>query len=149
MMTEVIGIRSRAPKTQSKSGSLLKEKFGADEETLLQVCAKWRASRAQQEKNWAEHSLATGWGTLDDMSVHLDLSPMDQMKGCEDYFSGTEPRTMLGARELLKICVTILAHEDKESPLSDGPLVDIIHNVVASLEWCDADMLIGKKAVQS
>ena len=33
---------------------------------MLRMCAEWRAQRAQQEKNWAAHDVASGWGYLED-----------------------------------------------------------------------------------
>ena len=46
-------------------------------------CAGWRAARAQQEKNWAEFDLATGWGYLNDRAMKLDMAPLDRMQGIE------------------------------------------------------------------
>jgi hypothetical protein len=121
-----------------------KSKFGFDE-GFLKFCADWRAARAQQQKNWAEHEAATMWGTLPDEHINLDTKPLTHMKELEDILGEIEPGTMLLARELLGIAITILAHENRESYLAQGPLLDILRNVVHSLEYCKAEMRIGKK----
>jgi hypothetical protein len=121
-----------------------KSKFGNDE-PYLKFCAEWRAARAQQEKNWAEHEAATMWGTLPDAHLDLDTKPLTHMKELEDILGEVEPRTMLLARELLGIAITILAHENRESYLAQGPLLDILRNVVQSLEYCKGEMRFGKK----
>ena len=50
------------------------------------------------------------WGTLQDIiPLELDLSPLERMKVLENLFAEIgKPRTMLLARELLGVCVTIL-----------------------------------------
>jgi hypothetical protein len=57
-----------------------------------------------------------------------------------------KPRTMLLARELLGVCITILAHEDPEGTLAEGPVLEIVRNVVEALEHCKAEMRIGPKS---
>jgi hypothetical protein len=46
---------------------------------------------------------------------------------------------MLLARELLGVCVTILA-QDPESTFAQGPVLEILRT---SLDWCQVDMKIG------
>jgi len=127
-----------------------KSKFGNDE-WLLKLCAEWRAARAQQQKNWAEHKAATMWGTLpDDHSPELDLSPLERVKEIENLLAEIgKPQTMLLARELLGVCVTILAHayEDRESAFAQGPVLEILRNVLDSFQWCEADMQIGPETL--
>ena len=52
---------------------------------------------------------------------------------------------MLLARELLGVCVTILAYvcEDPECTIAQGPVLKILRNVLPSLDWCEVDMKIG------
>ena len=125
-----------------------KSKFGHDE-TYLKWCAEWRMARAQQQKNWAEHEAATMWGTLPDKDIELDMEPLSRMHELEYILAMQKPHTMLLALELLGICITILAHEDPKATLAEGPVLDIIRNVVHSLEYCKNEMRIGKKTVQS
>ena len=68
------------------------------------------------------------------------------MKHLEGLLSGYRPRTLLLAQEMLRICVTILAHqkEDPKSTLAKGPVLKIIRNVLSSLGWLDAEMAIGE-----
>jgi hypothetical protein len=60
-----------------------------------------------------------------------------------------QPQTMLLARELLRMAVTILAYSGEdpnpESALGNGPVLEIVRNVLASLEDCKAEMRIGPK----
>lgn len=62
-MSEIIPFGQTANRLTDKKkpskgkADTLKSRFG-DDEYLLKWCAEWRAARAQQEKNWAEHSLA-------------------------------------------------------------------------------------------
>ncbi len=55
---------------------------------------------------------------------------------------------MLLARELLGVCVTILAYayEDPESTVAQGPVLKILRNVLDSLDCCEAKTKIGPGA---
>jgi hypothetical protein len=119
----------------------------ADDDFLLRQCAEWRAARAQQQKNWAEHEAATMWGTLPDAYIKLDLEPLDRMKEIEGLLATDVgvPRTMLGARQMLGMAVTILAYEDPKGTLAEGPVLEIVRNVVGALEHCKSEMCIGPK----
>ena len=139
-MSDVLDFKQSEPPT-------LKDKFG-DDDWVLKACAEWRASRAQMQKNWAEHDLANGWGTLPDAHIKLDSDPLERMQRHEELLSMAKPRTMLLACELLGICVTILAYEgeDPEGTLAQGPVLEIVRNVISSLECCDSEMRIGPDA---
>lgn len=146
-MSDVVPFkRPPAPASALKTSTTLKDHFGNDD-WMLRMCAEWRAARAQQQKNWAEHELATGWGHLPDKG-DLDLTPLQRMDYLEDHLSQWEPRTILLARELLGMCITILAYknEDPKSVLAEGPVLEILRNVVASLEDLSGDMPIGRAA---
>jgi hypothetical protein len=56
---------------------------------------------------------------------------------------------MLLARQLLRMAVTILAYSgedpDPDNTLGNGPVLEIVRNVLASLEHCKAEMRIGPK----
>ena len=68
----------------------LKDKFG-DDDWVLRMCADWRAERAQMQKNWAEHNLANGWGTLPDPHTKLDSDPLERMQRLEELLSMAKP----------------------------------------------------------
>jgi hypothetical protein len=116
----------------------LSTKFGRDE-TLLKKCAEWHVARAQQQINWAKHHHATGYGTLSSKEAELDLEPLENMQEAQEYLAIMKPRTVQGARELLEICRTILSHPADEHGerhvFSEGPVVEIIGNVLGSLGW--------------
>ena len=87
------------------------------------------------------------WGRLPDAHIKLDLEPLHRMYELEYQLAMAEPRTVLLARELLGIAVTILAYagEDPEGTLAQGPLLDLVRNVVKSLDYCKGEMRIGPK----
>jgi hypothetical protein len=146
-MSDVISFEEIAQSAkQARQVTTLKDRFG-DDEYLLKWCAEWRAARAQQQKNWAEHELANGWGTLPDSHLNLDLEPLQRMQELESLLAEAKPRTILLARELLGIAITILAHEgeDPDSVLAHGPVLDIVRNVGSSLEWLTAETRLGPK----
>ena len=137
-MSEVIELKPRGSDPKKPAPP----KF--EGEYLLKLCAEWRIARAQLQKNWAEHQLATMWGLSDDADIELDLEPLSRMKEIEGHLAEIgEPRTMLGARELLGVAVTILAHEDPESRLAEGPVLEIVRNIIKSLEWCKGEIHLG------
>lgn len=136
--------RTAPPK---KPVETLDARFGNDA-WILKMCADWRAARAQMLKNLAEYELANGWGTLPDAHINLDKKPLQQMEELEGLIVMCKPRTALLAREMLGICITILAYENPEETLGRGPVLEIIRNVVSSLDFLKADMRIGPKREQ-
>jgi hypothetical protein len=144
-MSDVVDFKP-PPKGPPKEPTL-KDKFGEMDAYYLKWCAEWRAARAQMQKNWAEHDLAAGWGTLSDVGIKLDSDPLDRMKELEWHLGQAKPQTMLLARELLRMAVTILAYtgENPDSTLGNGPVLEIVRNVLVSLEDCKAEMRIGPK----
>ncbi|HEU0040279.1 MAG TPA: hypothetical protein VFR76_13505 [Verrucomicrobiae bacterium] len=145
-MSDVVPFERPAPPTEPpKPAPTLKDRFGNDA-WPLEMVAEWRARRAQMQKNWALHEFADGWGYLS--SHDLDQEPLHRMQTIESHISICEPRTVLLARELLRMCVTILAHgnEDPESVLAQGPVLEIVRNVITSLEAMHGDMPIGDAA---
>lgn len=147
-MTDVVPFeRPATPGARPKKSPALSDRFGEDD-WILKMCAEWRSCRAQQQKNWAEHELATGWGHLPDAGVTLDFEPLNRMHQVEHHLARAEPRTVLLARELLGMCVTILAHqyEDPEHTLAQGPVLEIVQNVIKSLDAIKSDTPIGDAA---
>jgi hypothetical protein len=145
-MNDVVDFKRPKPPAQPPKIPTLKDNFG-DDDWILKMCAEWRAARAQMQKNWAEHDLANGWGTLPDARIKLDSEPLERMHELEWHLSSAKPQTMLLARELLGMCVTILAYEgeDPEGTLAQGPVLEIIRNVISSLNHQKATMRIRPK----
>jgi len=137
-MSDVLDFKQSEPPT-------LKDKFG-DDDWVLKACAEWRASRAQMQKNWAEHDLANGWGTLPDAHIKLDSDPLERMQRFEELLSIAKPRTMLLACELLGICATILAYEGearKERSLKVRCLRSFatwLRRLSAKIQKCELDL---------
>jgi len=69
-MSDVVDFKHPGPPKEPT----LKDKFGYDADFLKWI-AEWRAARAQMQKNWAEHDLAAGWGTLRTDGIKLDQKP--------------------------------------------------------------------------
>jgi hypothetical protein len=115
-----------------------------EDEWVLTWCGEWRAARAQQQKNWAEHNIATMWGTLPDADIKLDTNPLARMHELEGRLANMVPDTLQCAREMLGIAVTILAHaeEDPEATLAQGPVLYLVRNVVEALNELDGTMLL-------
>lgn len=124
--------------------------FGENDLLGLRLCADWRIARYKQQINWTEHDLASIWGTSS-TDASADTDPLKRMKEIEGYLAEEVPNVMLHARELLNVCITFLAHahEDPDSRLADGPVLEILRNVTLSLDYCDGDMIIGKKRGKS
>jgi len=114
-----------------------------EDAAILKMTADWRTARAQQQKNWAEHDLATMWGNAE--WIRVDLEPLDYMQKLEARLAQCKPRTMLCAGELLRMAVTILSHEDRDSVLGQGPAREVVCNVMHALEYLPGDMRVGPK----
>ena len=63
------------------------------------------------------------------------------MSDVEDWLGRVKPRTALLATELLRIVLTILVHREEDpdprATLSTGPVLEIIRNVIESLQQLD------------
>jgi len=132
--------------TQFPARAHLKAKYGHDR-SWLEMCAKWRMLRAQQQINWAKHELETGWDSFPDADdVELDTDPLFQMKDIENTLATITPRTALLAQELLGICVTILSHDDQASVLGEGPILEIVKNVKDAIDWLPSETKLTAEA---
>jgi len=120
--------------------------FG-DDASYLRFISQWRVARAQQQKNWAEHDLAA-WVNSAQLA-QPDLSPLERMRELECHLAQVRPQTMLLAYELLGMCATILAYEHPEDKLADGPVLDIVRNVMWSLGTYQPEERIGPETPTS
>jgi hypothetical protein len=145
-MSDIIQFDRPAPPTAPPKPETLRTHFA--DAYLLEMTAVWRASRAQMQKNWACHEIATGYGWLDDR-IKLDREPLETMLTMESRLAECEPRTMLAAREMLRMCVTILAMqvEDPQHTMAQGPILEIIRNVLTSLDAVKSDLPVGNAAL--
>jgi hypothetical protein len=89
------------------------------------------------------------FGMRPNRDTPLDTSPLDKMKDLEWHIGEMKPRKMLLARELLEVAITILAYRTQDpnpqSYLGNGPVLEILHNVRDSLDWCKPEMPIGPR----
>jgi hypothetical protein len=116
----------------------LKSKLGYDA-YYLEWCTSWHICRAQQQINWAKHEFATGWDVLPSEGINLSTEPLHEMKEIERRLASVTPKTPICARELLWICITILSYPEPEDNLGEGPVLEIIKNVKAALEWLPSE----------
>ena len=123
-----------------------------EDDWFLKWIAEWRLMRYRQEIAWTEHNWRTRWGTRDDRDIPLvDTESLDRMRApadcdrmseLQERFMMFEPRSALAARELLGV---VLAY-DKRDPgatLAQGPLLEIVRNVMKALGWLKWDTYIG------
>jgi len=136
------------PAGHEKRPTTLRSKFG-DDGSYLEWCATWRVLRARQQINWAKHELATGWNTLPDEGIELSCDPLHRMKEIEQHLAKITPKTSILAQEMLGICITILSHPAPEEALGQGPVLEIVKNVKAALEWLPAEMRFQKAGVDN
>ena len=117
-----------------------------EDDWFLKWIAEWRLMRYRQEIAWTEHNWRTRWGTRDDRDIPpVDTESLDRMSELQERFMMFEPRSALAARELLGVAVEILAY-DKRDPgatLAQGPLLEIVRNVMKALGWLKWDTYIG------
>lgn len=98
----------------------------------LGYCAEWHVARAEQQLHWAQGDLESGWDT----HPNLDLSALERMKDLEEMLIDWVPRTTIGVRKLVEICLAIQAHAAIESPddhFGRGPVIDYLKNIRKAL----------------
>ena len=117
-----------------------KQNFG-DDEFLIKACADWHVARAKQQLIWAENGAATMFGSRGCQGV--DTEPLERMRKLHDVLAQAQPRTLFLAQQLLSVVATILAHEDREAFMAQGPLLAIVRNVEKALDYCDPQTKIG------
>src|SRR5262245_44092377 len=90
------------------------------DDSILRACARWRLYRATQQMEWARNALQN---LCDGSEPYADLSALDRMQAAEHFLSMSQPETTLGAREMLRVVLTILAHrvEAPETYMAEGP----------------------------
>jgi len=117
------------------------------EDYMLGLCAEWHGARAQQMKHWAEQDRVNLFGTKPD-AVEINLSWLERMQEIEGYLIDVRPRTVRLAREMLRICLVTVAHEqvDPGSSLAKGPIAEILRNVLWSMDWKQDMRLVPKRA---
>jgi hypothetical protein len=115
---------------------------------LLRSIARWRIARAEAQLAWAKQDEASLF-LLHDVrakGVYEALDAMDE--ACQTVIKCCgKPSTVRGARALLSMAQDILLHQREGTevhPLSEGPVLEIIQKVSASLEWEDYDQPIGE-----
>jgi hypothetical protein len=145
-MSEVL--KFKRPSPPNGQPPTLDDIFG-DDASYLRFVGQWRAARAQQQKNWAEHDVAAGRGTLPSAQLaRPDLSPLERMRELERHLAEVKPHTMLLVYELLGMCATILAYEHPKDELARGPVLDIVRNVMSSLGSCKPEMRIRRASAE-
>jgi hypothetical protein len=118
--------------------------FGEVEGGYLKMCAEWHLVRAQQRVNWAQGDLRSAWDR--GHYGELDLGPLERMKEIEGHLGNFEPRTMMGVRQLIEICLAIQNHSAVEGPnavFGHGPVVNYLKNIREALISAPAERQIA------
>ena len=97
-----------------------------EDNSVLELCAEWRIARATMQIIWAKDEVCPP--TIG-IPGGRDFEPLNRMHEIEHHLSRSEPHTLLCARELLGVAVTMLTHSDRESTLAQGPVLEIVRNV--------------------
>jgi hypothetical protein len=121
----------------------------SEDDWLLRLITEWRIMRHQQQIAWAEHNLLIRWGNKPDRNIpHVDTKCLQRMNEIEGLLSEFTPRTALGACQLLRVAVEILAYEgiDPEATLASGPILQIVRNVTDALGWLCPDLPLSAEA---
>ena len=88
---------------------------------------------------WARAKVKSCMGTIDTMPDEYVTDAVASMQYLEGLLSGWEPTTTYGAQALLEVAVEILAKRqvDPQHTLSNGPVLEIMANVMHALEHGD------------
>lgn len=108
---------------------------------LLEMIGDWRIHRAQQTLVWAQNEQRESLG---DTSYEVDTNELGMMKTLEDLIGAAEPKSMRAVVKMLGVAHTILSHEDPKAYMADGPVVEILRNVIEALEYCDSGEPVGQ-----
>lgn len=142
-MNNVVDLRGVLPAPPAPT---LESIFGQTDALGLKLCAQWRMARAQQQELWAAGDIADGYGNLPSTDSH-DTDPLRKMQVYEDMLARAEPHTVMLAREMLRVCLTVLVHqiEAPETVLADGPVIQIIQRVIAGLDRMPGTTRLARK----
>lgn len=111
----------------------------------LEQAAEWKVARAKALLEWATADAASGFMTKNVAAYEVDQSHIAAMDECADWLAKLEPVTVLGAREMLNVVLTILAYREifpDQDRLSDGPILQILRNVRQGLDWLDGEIVL-------
>lgn len=97
---------------QNISGASYSDKFGGDA-AYLEWCAEWHVVRAKQRLIWAQRDAADGWGAFPCPS--LESEPIDRMCEIQSLLESWKPRTIMGAQQLIEICISLLAEATRKA----------------------------------
>jgi hypothetical protein len=120
---------SREPETPRLCGS---------DGDILRLVGRWRKARAQALLVWANHDMESHCGFDEDVEITPPAS-IDDMSKCARILALQEPRSVLAAREMLAVALTILSHRQLEPDTDwfEGPVFEIIQKVHQALRWTD------------
>jgi hypothetical protein len=117
-----------------------------DDQRLLELCAQWQMARAQQEIIWAEQNFSRMDDSLANEGIQLSTEPLAKMCELQATLARLgEPRTVLGACELLQIAIKALPYliESPESTVAIGSVIQLVRNVNEALKWLDGHMRLS------
>jgi len=119
------------------------EKSDEFNDEILRMVRDWRVSRAMQQVACAERDFASAYDHLeiDDLPPSLGWKWLERMRQCEGILADLPPKNMLSVRAMLEVVIQIMGHGaiDEESPLAEGPVLEILKNILGALEWVPAE----------
>lgn len=106
------------------------------DQNLLEIAATWHVARLRAMLCWAESDKASLFGIRGD-SLGSPSADLDIMRGAVDALAPGNPKTICGARELIRVALKILEERerDPDTVLADGPALPILRGVIAALDY--------------
>jgi len=117
---------------------------------IANAITEWRIARAEKEIAVAKNARRDLWGTIVGggpsvaaANVHVRIAQ------CERELIDNVPESMLTAREMLRIVLEMMAEgetetgfDDEDSVTRDKPMMRLVRNALAALDWADGDLLL-------
>lgn len=130
------------PETAIEAPARLRQ--DANDTLVLQIAANWRFARAQAMVCWADHDVKGLFGLREHRAADVGEC-INTMTRSLSLLATFEPKSARGAREVLRIAVEILAYReiDPEATLAEGPVLQILRNVLKASEWLDGNTPLG------
>lgn len=113
---------------------------------ILTMICDWRMERGAFQKAVALFDQSTNFGRLADADdLPSGSHEFENMRSVMGLLATARPGTIAEAREILRMVIEILAWRevDPGSPLSEGPLLELVRNVLHRLDRTDGDIRLG------
>ena len=112
--------------------------FSETDAQYINLSVEWHLI-CKHQRNLTEEERVALFGYLPS-GADLDLTPLQRIKQIEERLATAEPDTVLLARELLSIAISIMTDRHRSDPniaTNQGPALEMVRNVARSLYWCN------------